>query len=162
MINKKTAKLLETSAVIGALTGNADEELLNNLKNFALNTGMAFQIQDDLLDITADESELGKKIGGDVLERKKTFLLLKAIETISNDIDKKLITDIAYNNEFEIDDEKISEVRQIYTDYGIIESARSEIAAYTKKAEHYLYNIKNEESRELLKWFSGMLMDRKF
>jgi len=162
MINKKTAKMLETSAAIGALTGNVDTEMLSNLKNFALNIGLAFQIQDDMLDIMADENELGKKIGGDILERKKTFLLIKAIETISNETDKRLIMDICQNSELGITNEIIENVKEVYIKNGIIESAKAEIINYTLKADEYLNNIKDTNSRNRLKWFSGMLMERKF
>ncbi len=161
MIKKKTAKMLEISAAIGALTGNAQKDLLNNLKNFALNTGLAFQIQDDLLDITADESELGKKIGGDILERKKTFLLIKAIETVSG-ADRNLIMEIINRHDLNISDEIILQVKDIYIKQGITEAARSEIEIFTNKADDYLSNIKNNSSGERLKWFSAMLMERKF
>lgn len=161
MIKKKTAKMLEISAAIGALTGNADKDLLNNLKKFALNTGLAFQIQDDLLDITADESELGKKIGGDILERKKTFLLIKATETVSG-ADRNLIMDIINRPDLNISDEIILQVKDIYIKQGITEAARSEIEIFTNKADDYLSNIKNNSSVDRLKWFSAMLMERKF
>ncbi|HAY34269.1 MAG TPA: polyprenyl synthetase family protein [Ignavibacteria bacterium] len=161
MINKKTAKMLEISAAIGALTGNADKDLLNNLKKFAMNTGLAFQIQDDLLDITADESELGKKIGGDILERKKTFLLIKATETVSG-ADRNLIMDIINRPDLNISDEIILQVKDIYIKQGITEAARSEIEIFTNKADDYLSNIKNNSSVDRLKWFSAMLMERKF
>ncbi|MBK9332609.1 MAG: polyprenyl synthetase family protein [Ignavibacteria bacterium] len=162
MINKKTAKMLEISAAIGALTGNAGKELLNNLKNFALNTGLAFQIQDDLLDIIADESELGKKIGGDILERKKTFLLIKAAETVSDEADRKLIMEIINRPELNITDEIIIQVKDIYIKHGITEAAKSEIEKFTNKADEYLSNISNKISGDRLKWFSAMLMERKF
>ena len=84
MINKKTSQLLVCCAKIGVLIGNGKKSLLNAMENYALNIGLAFQIQDDLLDIFADEKKFGKNIGGDLREGKKTYLLLKALETIKS------------------------------------------------------------------------------
>ncbi|MBS1518634.1 MAG: polyprenyl synthetase family protein [Bacteroidetes bacterium] len=162
MINKKTAKMLETSAVIGALSGNADRDLLNNLRYFAFYTGLAFQIQDDLLDITADESEFGKKIGGDILERKKTYLLIKASETVKNESDRMIIEQLISDENILIDNGMILQIKKIYSENGVIDSAKAEIENYTNKADEFLRNIPDSGSRERLKWFSGMLMDRKF
>ena len=73
MIRKKTAELLRTSSVMGAIIGNADKTGIDSISSYSENIGLAFQIQDDLLDVIADEGEFGKKIGGDILERKKPF-----------------------------------------------------------------------------------------
>ena len=80
MIYKKTAALIETCCSIGAQLANADQKQLKAVSDFGRNLGMAFQIQDDLLDITAKESEFGKLIGGDLIEGKKTYLFLRALE----------------------------------------------------------------------------------
>ncbi|MCP4971472.1 MAG: polyprenyl synthetase family protein, partial [Arcobacter sp.] len=79
MIQKKTAALAETCCSIGARLGNGTKSEITSLKNYGKYLGLAFQIQDDLLDIMADEKELGKKIGGDLIEGKKTYLLLSAL-----------------------------------------------------------------------------------
>ena len=80
MIERKTAALLEAALDIGALIGGADEDARANLRRVGRDLGRAFQIQDDLLDLTADDAKWGKTIGGDLLEGKKTFLLLRALE----------------------------------------------------------------------------------
>lgn len=163
MISKKTAKMLETSAVVGALIGNGGKVLLENIRNYAANIGLAFQIQDDLLDITADETEFGKKIGGDLVEGKKTYLLLKAMESVSGESDKSKILNIVNKNGLNADDtDKISEIKNIYIKYGIIDSAQKEIEKYTKLADKYLNTLPEGESKDRLKWFSGMLMGRSF
>ncbi len=163
MIRKKTAKMLETSAIIGALIGNGSNEQVENIRNYAANIGLAFQIQDDLLDITADETEFGKKIGGDLVEGKKTYLLLKAMEAVTDEKDKSKILDIVNKNGLKADDVgKISEIKNIYIKYGIVDSAQKGIEKYTKLADKYLNTLPDGESKERLKWFSGMLMGRSF
>ena len=163
MIGKKTAKMLETSAVIGALIGNGNTERVNILKSFAHNTGMAFQILDDLLDITADESEFGKKIGGDIVECKKTYLLLKANEFVTENKDREKLNYILENKGIDkVNGKMIEDIKDIYEKYGVIDSAKTQIEKYTIQAEKYLNMLPEPESRERLKWFSQMLMSRSF
>jgi geranylgeranyl diphosphate synthase type II len=162
MIRKKTAKMLETSAAVGAFIGGAGEEFVNNIKDFALNIGLAFQIQDDLLDIIADENEFGKKKGGDVMEGKKTYLLLKALENARNGHDRDLIMKIIDNNGLKnASDEDIDEVRKVYERSGAIESARFEIARYTQLAKQCLELLPANDGKERLRWLAEMLMNRK-
>ena len=85
MIERKTAALLEAALEIGALIGGADGEARTNLRNVGRDLGRAFQIQDDLLDLTADNKKFGKTIGGDVMEGKKTFLLLRVLECVEGE-----------------------------------------------------------------------------
>lgn len=80
MISLKTAALLQSSLVLGGLSGSADDEDLKNLSDVGMHIGIAFQIHDDLLDLTAVGKKWGKPVGGDLLSGKKTFLLLKALE----------------------------------------------------------------------------------
>ncbi|MDQ3022495.1 MAG: polyprenyl synthetase family protein [Bacteroidota bacterium] len=163
MIKKKTAKMLETSAIVGALIGNGSPEQVDNIRNYAANIGLAFQIQDDLLDINADESEFGKKIGGDLVEGKKTYLLLKAMEAVDDEKDKQEIINIVNKTGLKPDDtEKILKIKNIYEKYGVIESAQKEIERYTKLADKYLNTLPDGDQKERLKWFSEMLMGRIF
>jgi len=163
MIGKKTAKMLETSAAIGALIGSGDVEQVENIKKYASNIGLAFQILDDLLDITANESEFGKKSGGDLVEGKKTYLLLKAREVVNDKADKEKIENIIINNGLgKVNDDKIYEIKNIYEKYGVINSAQKEIEKYTLLADRYLNTFPDGEAKERLKWFSKMLMSRSF
>lgn len=162
MIGKKTSKLLETCAVIGALIADASEEQVNSMREYALNLGLAFQIQDDLLDVIADEKEFGKKSGGDIYERKKTYLILKALETASGKNDKSELQKIISNNGAEVSDDDVVKVKEIYNKYGVIDDAKKQIEHYTRKANGYLDIIKNEEQKQQLLWFSDMLLSRNF
>lgn len=163
MISKKTAKMLETSAVIGGLIGNGDKQKIDALKNFASNTGVAFQILDDYLDISADESEFGKKIGGDIIEGKRTFLLLKARELVSEKADYDFLEKV-FNKDDSVgrNGELISGVKKIYEKYGVTECAKTEIEKYTAKAEEFLNSLNDEKAKAKLKWLSQMLMGRTY
>ena len=159
MINKKTSQLLVSCAKIGALIGNADANSIKYLVNYAEHIGLAFQIQDDLLDITADEKKFGKKIGGDLREGKKTYLLLKALDVVDVKRDKIILESILANKGLK-DDEDIFKVKEIYKRYDVIDSALNEIERYTVKANEYLNELKNKEGRDSLIWFSDMLLSR--
>lgn len=159
MIRKKTAELLRTSAVMGAIIGNADENGIQSISTYSENIGLAFQIQDDLLDVIADENEFGKKIGGDIIERKKTYLYLKALE-ILNGKDRDYFMYL-YNSDSENGD-KIRKVISVYNDICVIESARNEIEKYTGIANSSLECVSNQQSKLNLEFFSGMLLKRNF
>jgi len=163
MIDKKTSKLLETCSGIGALIGNADNKKFRALKNYAHNLGIAFQIQDDLLDISGDQKKFGKQIGGDLREGKKTFLLLKAIELVKKKQDREKILRIAEQKGLKSYSKVlINDIKRIYHDYGVVDSAQKEIKKFTDKAEKYIEVFEVRESRIMLKWFSRMLLGRSF
>jgi geranylgeranyl diphosphate synthase type II len=158
MIRKKTAELLKTSALIGALLAEAETEDMDLISGYALNTGIAFQIQDDLLDVSANENEFGKKIGGDIIERKKTFLYLKALESASPEVKSELVEiyDSAGN-----ETEKIKKVIEIYKKLFVMEEARKYVEYYTSKADEYLEKL-GSESSSLLGNYSHLLLKRQF
>jgi geranylgeranyl diphosphate synthase type II len=158
MISKKTSKLLETCAGIGTLIGNGTEEQINIMKRFAENIGLAFQIQDDLLDIKANEKKFGKKIGGDLKEGKKTFLLINALEIVKDENDKRKLDSVIIKNGVETEDE-IREIKKIYENYGVIDYAQKEVENYTRKANKYLKKIDDSNAKNMLVWFSKMLLD---
>jgi geranylgeranyl diphosphate synthase type II len=159
MINKKTSQLLISCVKIGALIGSGKKQLLEDLESYALNIGLAFQIQDDLLDIFADEKKFGKKIGGDIREGKKTYLLLKGLETVKDKKEKALLESVIKNKGLKKESD-ILKIKEIYEKHGIIDSARKEIEIYTKLANESLRKIKNKKAREMLMWFSYMLLKR--
>lgn len=112
MIRLKTAVLLASSLKLGALAANAPEKIAGQLYEFGINLGIAFQLQDDLLDVFADQDKFGKRIGGDIVSNKKTFLLLKALE-ISDDNTKMLIYEWINKKEFD-PNEKIQAITNVY------------------------------------------------
>jgi geranylgeranyl diphosphate synthase, type II len=159
MINKKTSQLLVACAKIGVLIGNGNKLLLEAIGNYAVNLGLAFQIHDDLLDIFADEKKFGKKIGGDIREGKKTYLLLKGLEMVKDKNDKALLESVIVKKGLKKESDILA-IKNIYERYGIIESATKEIEKYTDKANNFLKKVKNKNSREMFLWFSYMLLKR--
>ncbi len=117
MIRQKTAVLLACSLKIGAMAAQAPEQAADLLYAFGLNLGIAFQLQDDLLDVYGDQSKFGKKTGGDIVSNKKTFLLLKALE-LSDDNTKTILQDWITRTEFDAE-KKIRVITDIYNQLNI-------------------------------------------
>jgi len=150
MIRLKTAVLLACSLKIGALATNAPEKTADLLYVFGLNMGMAFQLQDDLLDVFADQEKFGKRIGGDIVSNKKTFLLLKALE-LADDKTKKNIQNWLSKKEFN-SDEKIKVITAIYNELNIKKITEDIIDTFYQSALN-VYNeidVSNERKTELL------------
>jgi geranylgeranyl diphosphate synthase, type II len=150
MIQLKTAVLLACSLKLGALAANAPEESANLLYTFGLNLGIAFQIQDDLLDVFADQSKFGKKIGGDIVSNKKTFLLLKALE-LSDEHTKIVIQDWITREEFN-ETEKINTINKIFIDLNIKSITEKCISEYYQSAINICERIAlpQETKKELI------------
>lgn len=156
MINKKTAALLSMCCNIGALLAGASKQVVNALSSFGQNIGMAFQIQDDMLDIIGGES-FGKKIGGDLVEGKKTYLFIKALNKAKGNDQKKLRKMI---KEKGIKPEEIDEYKKIYEKLDILTDAKSEIKRFTKKALSKLNKLDKEEDRNTFIWLADSLIKR--
>lgn len=146
MIRLKTAVLMACSLKIGALTGNAPVEEAEKMYRFGINLGLAFQLQDDLLDVFADQDVFGKKIGGDIVSNKKTFLLLKSLELASPEQRSQLIRWIN-KPEFE-PSEKIKAVKKIYTDLNVKEASERVMDSYYQLALNELETVNIEHSRK--------------
>ena len=129
MISLKTGALLGAAARIGALIGGASGKDAALMDEYGRMLGMAFQIQDDWLDTFGDSSTFGKPIGGDILNDKKTFLLVRALETGNGDSDALRVAMRELKGEA-----KIKAVSRIYTKMGIDEECRKAVASYSKKA----------------------------
>jgi geranylgeranyl diphosphate synthase type II len=159
MIDKKTAKLIETSALIGGHFGNANEQELDALQGYAYAVGIAFQIQDDLLDLTAEQAELGKTIGQDIVEGKKTFLIIKAIETARTEQDKALLKEFLNNHG--LPPEKVPEIKEMLSRLGVLYEAQAEIDRYFSQAKNYLKKLPENQSTQILGWLLETLNKRK-
>ncbi len=157
MIKKKTALLVEMCCSIGAHLGGGSKSQIKALESYGLNLGIAFQIQDDLLDITAQEAEFGKVIGGDLIEGKKTYLFLKALQK-SEGQNKKKLMQVVLNKGIQPDE--VSAYRQIYEDLGVLTDAGNEIEKYTAKSLKALKTIPDKKNRELLEWLAFSLIKR--
>jgi geranylgeranyl diphosphate synthase type II len=160
MIRLKTAVLLACSLQLGAMAANAPQTLSNLLYVFGLNLGMAFQLQDDLMDVYADQEKFGKKIGGDIIANKKTFLMLKALEL--SDIESRAIL----FNWFEKTDfnpnEKIEAVKAIYEKLNVKAITENLIADFYDSAINILQEIDvNLSAKSELMNLAQMIMGRK-
>lgn len=132
MIRLKTAVLLACSLKMGALAANGNDEIANLLYSFGINLGIAFQLQDDLLDVFADQEKFGKKIGNDIVSNKKTFLLLKALELSEGDTKAELLEWMG-KKEFDAQ-EKIKSVKDIYNKLNISDITSANIESYYQSA----------------------------
>ena len=132
MIELKTSVLLAGSAMIGAVLGDASDEECRKVYNYALELGLAFQLQDDLLDSYGNESELGKKIGGDILEGKKTFLMMQAMSHA--DEPKREILRSTYKDATLSAEEKIARVKEVYDALDIRRITEQQISTRFERA----------------------------
>jgi geranylgeranyl diphosphate synthase type II len=149
MIELKTAVLLAASAKIGAIIGGCDDREADLLYEFGRNLGLAFQIQDDLLDIYGDVKVFGKILGGDIISNKKTYLLVKALEIASVEQSKQLHEQFALK---EFDPEiKVKTVVELYNQMNIKNISENLANNYINTAFSLLDNIGviNERKTEL-------------
>ena len=159
MIEKKTAKMVAVAAEIGALVGNGSPAKIVALRRYGEHVGRAFQIQDDLLDIVGEEKELGKAVGGDLIEGKKTFLLLEALRC-ARGRDKEMLHAVVRNKGGSPD--LIPEYRRIYFETGAIDAARRRIGEDIGKAKRELHRLPSTRARAMLEWFAEMLLHRTY
>lgn len=143
MIGKKTSILLQACASLGGNIAEANPEQLKSLDDYAYNLGIAFQIQDDLLDITADQAKFGKQIGQDLLEGKKAFLILKARELAKDAEDKALIEKFFDNDG--LAKEEVPAMKRIYEKLNIFTIAQDEIERYLSQAKSALANLNQNQ-----------------
>lgn len=157
MIEKKTAAMAEMCCTIGACIAGGSKSEIKALAAYGKNIGIAFQIQDDLLDISGNESEFGKFVGGDLVEGKKTFLFLKALEKARGKDKKDLIGVIEHKG---ITHAEIPKFKDLYCKLGIPDDAKSEILRYSRKALSQLRFIKETDDRDLFIWLTDSLIKR--
>jgi len=159
MIRLKTAVLLAGSMQIGALIGGAEKEQADLLYEFGENLGLAFQLQDDILDVYGDPEKFGKQVGGDILADKKTFLLIKARELAKGETALEL--DKWLNNSDVIPENKVNAITTIYNSIGVRKLAEAEMENYVLRALNALDKIAVDNSRkELLRKFAEHLLIR--
>jgi geranylgeranyl pyrophosphate synthase len=158
MIQKKTAALIEMCCITGAIIGGGKEKEIKSLAKFGKNIGIAFQIQDDLLDIIGNEDDLGKFVGGDLIEGKKTFLFLRALE-ISKGIDKDKLLQVIQNKG--IEPEHIQSYKELYQRLNVFTDAENEIKYYTNLALKSIEKLKNEKCRGFFALLADLLIKRR-
>ncbi|MDQ8003348.1 MAG: polyprenyl synthetase family protein [Pedobacter sp.] len=155
MIRLKTAVLLGGAMKLGAIVGGADEKNAELLYQFGENLGVAFQLQDDILDVYGDPEKFGKQVGGDIIANKKTFLHLKAKALI-----EPTETDILLG-EHESATQKVEAVTALYNNYNIKELAQTQMKQYLAKAYQGLDMLEVVENRKTyLRELTKQIMER--
>ncbi|WP_029286011.1 polyprenyl synthetase family protein [Pedobacter sp. R20-19] len=161
MIRLKTAVLLGGALKLGAIIAGASEKDADLIYQFGENIGIAFQLQDDILDVYADPEKFGKQVGGDIIANKKTFLLLKAFELADGEIRESLDTWTGYKD-FD-NKEKVETVRLVYDTLDIQNIAKESMNKYLEKAL-YLFNQINvgDAQKSNLLTLTNQLMAREY
>ena len=159
MIEYKTAVLVAAAMKMGAIVAETTEENKNLIYDFGLNLGLAFQLQDDYLDAFGNPETFGKQVGGDIIENKKTYLYLKAMEFASANEKEQLLHLFSFQSSNNTD--KINSVKGIFNQTGASAATQKAIENYTFKALETLakMNIGNDK-KAILKAFAENLMSR--
>jgi geranylgeranyl diphosphate synthase type II len=157
MIRLKTSVLLGCALEMGAIIGNASKEDRHLLYEFGQHIGIAFQIQDDILDLYADPEKFGKQVGGDVISNKKTLLNLKAME-LANAAQKNQLATLSSELDLVL---KVAQTKELYSQIGAKESCEVEMQAHYNVAMNALDQIQlPEENKKPLIALSDYLMVR--
>lgn len=159
MIEYKTAVLVAAAMKMGAIVAETSVENGELIYDFGLNLGLAFQLQDDYLDAFGNPATFGKQIGGDIIENKKTYLYLKAIEFASAEEKAKLLQ--LFSVSLEENETKIEAVKSIFNTSGASSATQQAIQDYTLKAFATLDKMNvSADKKAILKSFGENLMNR--
>lgn len=159
MIKYKTAVLVAAAMKMGAIVAETSIENANDIYHFGLNLGLAFQLQDDYLDAFGDPETFGKQVGGDIIENKKTYLYLKAIEFASTSQKDQL--QHLFSIQPSDTKDKIILVKEIFDQSGASKANQKAIQDYTFKAFEILDNMNiGIDKKVVLKSFGEKLMNR--
>ncbi len=150
MIYLKTGKLIENSLLIGGLIAHSSEENLEKLRNIGKYLGTAFQLQDDLLDLTAVNPKFGKVVGKDLVEGKKTFIIIKAKELFKKQGEIDLLN-LFYQNKG-LEEDQINTMIKYLSDNGIFDLVETKIESYYKDIMFLLDSFEDNIYKDLLKY----------
>ena len=159
MIKNKTAVLIGCSFMFGGIAAETNTSNTDLLYRIGLNLGIAFQLEDDLLDCFGDQEKFGKKIGGDILEKKKTLLYLFTYSKLESE--KKLEFENIFNsNEIE-ESEKINSIKSFYETSGALEYLKNKVKVYFNEAEMLIDKLEfDHDTKKKLNLFCKTLLNR--
>ena len=161
MIRLKTSVLLGCALKTGALIADADEQQADLLYDAGVNMGLAFQLRDDVLDVWGDPATFGKEIGGDIMNNKKTFLLINAIRLAQGDDADELRHWL--NDPYATRDNKVAGVTALYERLGVRDLAEDAIASYNDLAVAAFNQVKmSDEDKQALIQLANKLAGRQF
>jgi geranylgeranyl diphosphate synthase type II len=159
MIGKKTGRLITMSTQIGAILGGGDDKEVEILREYGEAIGIAFQIQDDLLDIVEPEEVIGKTFGSDVAAGKKTYLMIKSLELAPAEY-RERIRDILRASQ--VSPEMLLEMQHIFRVTSILDQAAHEIEEAYSRANRVLDRFPRAEATQELRQFTDMLLNRRY
>jgi geranylgeranyl diphosphate synthase type II len=160
MIECKTAVLVAAAMKMGAIIAETSTENAQLIYDFGLNLGLAFQLQDDYLDAFGDPKTFGKQVGGDIIENKKTYLFIKALEFASAEEKQQLLQLFSVHLEDNL--EKINTVKQLFNTSGASQATQNAIADFTSKAFEIVSQMNiSDDKKTILIHFGENLMKRK-
>ena len=159
MIKNKTAVLIGCSFMFGGIVAEANDLNTNLLYQIGLNLGIAFQLEDDLLDCFGDQEKFGKKIGGDIIEKKKTLLYLFTNSKLESE--KKLEFEKIFNsNEIE-ESKKINSIKSFYETSGALEYLKNKVRVYFNEAKMLIDKLElDNDTKKKLNLFCETLLNR--
>jgi len=161
MIELKTAVLLGTSLKIGTILSGADSEDAMNMYEYGKNLGVAFQLMDDILDLYGNPKKFGKRIGGDIIANKKTYLLLKAQEIAKGSIRKEL--EFCLSSNVLEEELKVGKIKRIFNELNIKQLANNEMKLFFNTAISHLDSVKAPSNKKVVfENFAKSLMNREY
>jgi geranylgeranyl diphosphate synthase type II len=163
MIRLKTSVLLANALQTGAYIAGADEQAQEALYQFGINIGLAFQIQDDILDVWGDPKTFGKAVGGDISCNKKTFVYLEAMRGLGDEAKGERREELVkwYSQVLEDNTEKIASVKEIFELLDVRTACEKVVEDYTQKALALLDRLPQNEATEQLRQLASKLTTRK-
>ena len=162
MIRLKTSVLLATALQIGAYIAGAEEQQQEALYQFGINVGLAFQIQDDILDVWGDPDTFGKAVGGDISCNKKTFVYLEAMRILGEKHEEeKRALQAWYSQVLDDNTEKIVAVKALFEQFNVRSACETVVENYTQKALQILNGLPQNAAIEQLSQLANKLNTRK-
>lgn len=153
----KTGELIATSAKVGAYLGGANEEEILEMESFGLEIGLAFQIQDDVLNLIGEEQKYKKEIGGDIREGKRTLIVIHALKNINDEEKRKLIEILSAKENTK---EEIEWSIELMKNSGSIQYAKTYAEELVEKAKKRLNFVKNNDKRKELELLADLFVRR--
>lgn len=159
MISRKTGALLSGALAMGGAVAGAEEEQIDHLKEIGEKAGIAFQIQDDLLDAVGDPKKVGKTRGGDIKEGKKTYLTLLSLQR-GNRRQKDFLTNVLTSGQ--VSQQDISDVIDLYNELKVLEDTKEAISYYYQSALDQLEHFTSSPFKEEVTTFFNTLISREY
>nr|WP_302577799.1 short chain isoprenyl diphosphate synthase IdsA [Methanobrevibacter arboriphilus] len=161
MIFKKTAALIAAATESGAIMGGANEKIVSNMYDYGKLIGLAFQIQDDYLDLVSDEGSLGKPVGSDIAEGKMTIIVVNALNRANPEDKKRILEILKMGNESGICDQVyVDEAISLFEKYGSIQYAQNIALANVKEAKQLLEILPESEAKHTLSLVADFVLYR--